>query len=282
MNKALPFIIITLLTGAAMSAKADLAVNFGPGRAAAANATKPTTLQTGDYNFDGHADDRRLYQALDSFYINLTYTNHVSDVNNKLYAGVQVVNNNSSTDPGINLSRFSSGFVQVTTAAGTADMGLAFAPTVIKDDFLNGLNVAGNLSFSNATGSATLSLSQFAAASASSFTARLLVKSGDNWFVSGTEKATSGAGSLSVNGYTETWYAYNPSDSLFLNTGALGEGVAGSTLTDIQAFGAFVQAVNINGTLQNAGNFQVGGFTADLIPLGSMKKLSLVVLTSGQ
>jgi hypothetical protein len=260
--------VVMVLMGTALSAKASLAVNFGPGRAATKTTTKPTTLQTGDYNFDGNSTDRRLYGALDSFYITVTYTNDVSNVNNTFYAGAQVVNNNSSMNPEINLYRYvnATGSLQMTTPSSgdsrTTSMGAAFAPTVIKADFLNGLNAVSNLSFSNATGSATLSMNQLVPAGADS-TVRLLVKNGDNWFVSGTERTATG--SLSVNGYTETWYAYNPSDNLFIDTSALGEGVAGSELTDIQAFGGFVQSLNFNGTTTFA-NFQFDGFTANLIP----------------
>jgi len=243
--------------------KGVTAVDFGGDyRDANQNATAALTFGTGDYDFDGASDDRRGYRNIDSFFMTVTVTNDVGIKNNRFNAGVQAANFDSSADPGISLYRYSgsSDALQVTSASGTAKMGLAFAPHVIKADFLNGTDTAVNLRFEDAPGSVFFNIHQFA----SGQTARALVKNGLNWYVSSNQLISTG--SLSLNGYTETWYVYNPSNNLFLDTANPGAGVLGSTLTNIQAYGVFMQGLNFNGTTANAANFQVSGFQASVVP----------------
>lgn len=136
----------------------------------------------------------------------------------------------------------------------SADQGLVFTPHVIKENFLNGNSRIDHLRFEDADGSAAFALKKFT----SGQTARLLVKNGDRWYVSVSELTDAGA--LRLNGVTETWHFYDPSHSQVLDVGNLGPGVAGSTFTDIQAFGILLQAAN-----SDAAVFEVESFAANLV-----------------
>jgi hypothetical protein len=258
-----------------------LAVDFGGDyRTSNQNATQTLTLETGDYDFAGGSNDRRGYRGIDSSFISLGSTLPGVENKNKIFnAGVQIANFNSDVDPSLILYRLNSttpsDTLQASNEAGTTSMGLAFAPYVTKANFLNGQNTIDHLRFEDAENSISFSLVQLA----SGQTARFLVKSGSSWYVSASERKAAAEGALSLNGYTETWYAYDPSNSLFLNTNNLGTGVSGSTLTDIQAFGVFMQGLNFDGTTSHAANFQVLSFQASVIP--EPATIGLFMMSSG-
>lgn len=264
MKKRLTMIMSTVAlvgTGLMSTAWASLAVDFG-GNYVSANVdyTKPSTLATGDYDFDTAVDDRRLYQSMDTAFT-IVPTLSVPGKTTQLYNGIQIANFNSVANPGVNVYRLSNGasldFLTVSSLAGTANMGLVITPTVKKADFLTGLNALSNLSFSNSANSVSFNVTLATGMN----TARVLVKNGSSWYVSASQGAAAGA--VSLNGYTENWYAYDPSNNLFLNTAALGTSVAGSTLTDIQSVGVLMQGM-FNGTAANAANFQINRISADL------------------
>jgi len=268
-------VVALMMTGLMSTAWGALAVDFGADyRDANQNATATLTFGAGDYDFDGSVDDQRGYRSIDSTFISVNVTNDVGVKNSIFNAGVQIANFNSAVNPSLQLYRYSAtpDSLQATSGAGTTDMGLAFAPYVSKVNFLNGQDAVSNLSFENAESSVSFNIHQFT----SGQTARALVQSGSNWYVSGTELTTQGF--LSLNGYTETWYAYDPSNNLFLDTANLGTGVSGSELTDIQSFGVFMQGLHFNGTTQSAANFQVNSFTANMIPIPEPATIGLLGL----
>ncbi|MEA2067659.1 MAG: hypothetical protein U9P12_00535, partial [Verrucomicrobiota bacterium] len=253
------------IAGFAGSSEAStVAVDFaGDYRDGNQNAIKTLVLETGDYDFDGTADDRRGYRAIGSVFLNPIIIEAgkeagVAGKNKNLYAGYQIANLNSAVDPleSPNYKYSGSGdSAMATSAAGTTDMGMAFAPYVKKPNFLNGYNNVTNLVFEDIAGSASFSVRQFDGGQ----TARALVQNGSTWYVSGSEVTSTTT--LSLNGYTETWYEFDPATSLFINPASLGAGVSGSTLIDIQAFGAFVQGIGFDGTGANAANLQIDAFS---------------------
>ncbi|QHI70622.1 hypothetical protein [Tichowtungia aerotolerans] len=244
-----------------------LAVDFG-GDYRDSNVSLDETLdyETGDFDFGTAGEDRRGYRDISSAFYTIVPSGGTGAPGDTktFYAGAQIANFGSLTDSALGLYRYSASAdsLQVTSDVGTSNMGLVFTPYVKKVDFLSGLNDNSYvLSFENTADSVSFTLQQFAEGD----TARVLVQSGSDWYVSGSGLVNENAGAVSFNGYAETWYPYNPAINLFLNTSSLGSGVAGSELTDIQAFGVLMQGLHFNGTSQHAANFQITEMSANMV-----------------
>lgn len=244
-----------------------LAVDFG-GDYRSGNATVDETLvyETGDYDFGAAGDDRRGYRDISStFYTIIPDGGTGTPGETKtFYAGAQIANFGSLTESILGLYRYGASVdsLQITSDVGTSDMGLVFTPYVKKENFLSGLNDNSFvLSFENAADSVSFKIHQFQEGDS----ARALVQSGTDWYVSDSGLVNENTGVVSFNGYAETWYAYDPSANQFLDTASLGVGVSGSELTDIQAFGVLMQGLHFNGTAQHAANFQVTEMSANMV-----------------
>jgi hypothetical protein len=212
------------------------------------NSNFGATLQFESGDFDGEADalDQRAYNPIDS--------TAITREGIKFKAGFQSTYfDYTASNPNRGICRWHGGATpdafQVGNVATTATTGPAhwvFSPNVVKADFLNGQNEPGfNLKFSDEAASVQIKVQSNVNLTSS---LRALVRNGTQWYVSNS--AVTGVNTLSINGHTETWTPYDPTVNQLLPTPFVAGSVAGSALTDIQAFGAHVQ-VN-NATLPNS------------------------------
>ncbi|MFA5687609.1 MAG: hypothetical protein WC959_00420 [Kiritimatiellales bacterium] len=258
-------LFIYAMMTAASTAWGVLAVDFGANYSdVEQNVSKAgTSTETGDYDFDGNMNDRRRFRPIDTPFIAINTKIHAEIKNSVFYGGYQVANFNSTDNVGnVNYYRYHAGkkALQISNKAGISDMGLAFSPHVKKADFLNGLSAIENLRFENTADSVSINVELLNGGKMT----RALVKNGTNWYVSRRELTV--AGKFKLNGYTETWYPYDPAKNQFFNTASPGTGVFGAELTDIQAFGILMQGMHFNGTKNNIANFRVAGFQVSLTP----------------
>ena len=129
------------------------------------------------------------------------------------------------------------------TIYGSPNYGLAFTPHVQKSGFLLGGDSADtDVAFANSVDSfaAEVNLSH-------NFAARAIVQHDGSWYVSSS--STTGP-ELTFNAYTESWYAYDPTVSLFSDI--TGTTTAGSTFTDIDAVGVLIENSAVTTTSEHA------------------------------
>jgi len=128
---------------------------------------------------------------------------------------------------------------------GDPNYGIAFTPHVQKSGFLLGGDSADtDVAFAD-------SLDSFAAEVnlSHNFAARAIVQHRGSWYVSSS--STTGP-ELTFNAYTESWYTYDPTDSLFSNTAGRTADTAGSTFTDIDAVGVLIENSAVTTTSEHA------------------------------
>ncbi|MDE0837154.1 MAG: hypothetical protein OSA84_12465 [Akkermansiaceae bacterium] len=227
------------------------------------------TLENGDFDAEADSADRRGFIAFGTLFKNIIDANGVGN-NNVIYHGTQLTHlDSTAADPAIGIFRFQNidatggDALQCGSDITTAVTQQTFAPHVVKSDFLNGADSSGSsLAFENAADSVTFSLT---ANTGVSTVNRALVKSSGNWYVSTSTSANDIL--LSINGLTEMWIPYAPDTNIYLSATTLaGTAVAGSTLTDIQAFGAVIQQDDIaSGQAKNDDRFSVTGFSARMV-----------------
>jgi hypothetical protein len=210
------------------------------------NLPSPGTLETGDYDFDGTADDRRLYRPIGTQILNTLSVNPFAggsgDGKTTVYRlGAQLANLNTSTDPALTSFRFEASLDGVRLIANNPniDRKMAYALTVDKDDFLVGSSGSETVSFLNSGTSMSVNLRTLT--SDGDGNARFIVQDGSNWYVSQTATNSTSGDAWSLNPFTESWHTYDPSTNLFLDTTSLGGTVLGSTFTDIQSWGVLMQ-----------------------------------------
>ena len=241
---------------------------------ASSNSVLRDLVVTGDGDFDGDgaADDTRTYLPIATGGTQfMTFDPGLPGKNNRIFGGGQVVFfNQSSIYPGFGLMRYngSGDYFQVTSDWGVAEMGMAYAWFIEKQDFLVGSD-APNLKFANTT-------EGFTAHTGFSGTpleggirrARGLVKAGDQWYVT---RRTSGSKNQtwSTNPYEEKWHLYDPATNMFVyelpdETYPTTDWVKGSTLEDIQAVGVLLENTLFEGFNQHAVWLQLYGFTVEL------------------
>jgi hypothetical protein len=138
-----------------------------------------------------------------------------------------------------------------------------------KTNFLNGLNTAGPVGFSDQADGASVTLSDLRNSSGVA-TVGFIAQEGSGWYFSlaHTRAAAAGvfSGTISLNPYTANWYAFDPLSNQLLDTGNLGTAKAGSTFNNINAFGILGQNFGFVGTVANSQKFDVTGFSAVMIP----------------
>ena len=110
------------------------------------------------------------------------------------------------------------------------------------------------------------------------FAARAIVQHEDSWYVSSS--STTGS-ELTFNAYTESWYAYVPTVSLFSDiTGAT---TAGSIFTDIDAVGVLIENSAVTTTSAGARKHSlqslvIDGVLAPIPELGGFALYSSAIL----
>lgn len=219
-----------------------------------------TTYATGDYNFNGSANDRVVAVPFGTAH---TVTNAAAWTTPEgksgatIYTGFSLANIGSSTDPAFGLYRWNGSANNLQTTSGTAAsrtsaMRMATAYYWEKADFLNGMDASTELSFANMAGSASVSY-RFSGEMLDDTLrlVRLMVRDGaGDWYLSASRQA-SGTNTLQINAATEEWHAYDPvADSMFYDRPALesGASISGTMITDITAFGVLYQSELFDGT----------------------------------
>lgn len=195
------------------------------------NHVKPTTVITGDFDFDGNSDDSSIYMPLGSTLSSDPFSSK------GLKFGFQISTNDSlSATNTIGLFRTlelltTNDYFQVSNAAGTGFGRMALTATVDKANFAAGASSISNLGISPVSDG----VNAFARIqNSSSGSLRFIIKEGSQWYVS----ATSTTGTINYDIASDSFYAVDLSSNLLLDTSTLtGGGVLGSTFTNIQSFG---------------------------------------------
>ncbi len=235
------------------------------------------TTSTRDYTFDAVSDaayripfGSAYSPSADSRYLAPT------GKTGPLYTGLQLVNHSSTSAPtDVGIYRWSASTnpnqLQKTNpnTLGSNPMSMSVAYFVKKADFLNGLNSAGKLGFSDATDGAVLDAY---VRNTNAATIGFLVQNGTRWYATVKKPAVNNAYAvLAINPYAADWYAFDPVSNQFLNVTNLGSTIAGSTFTNITAFGIYCQHMNFNGTVGNAEKFDVQGFSGRFTAVAKSK-----------
>lgn len=179
-------------------------------------------VTTGDYSFNGRNDDRRIFIAIGTP-ANEPIRASGPNTNNNLRFGMQVANLGSNLSPEIAQIRLvhhtpESSRVQTLGRTGehshaaSTRMRVAHVVTVQKADFLNGLDRASSVRLANIPDSALAHNIGLAANSEM----RLVVRNGNQWYVSSSSRNTNGI--LTVNGGSERWHPFDPSQNIFASS----------------------------------------------------------------
>ncbi len=232
------------------------------------------TTPIGDYTFDT-VSDRAYLIPFGTGYTPSADSRYLAPAGKTgpLYTVMMLVNHSSATAPtNSGLYRWSAATnpnqlqkTNPTLTGGYTTMSMSASYFAKKADFLNGLNSATGISFSNATDAASVSMSILRNKNNGTATIAFIVQEGTDWYATiATNRAQNSAdyaGTLTVNPYTANWYAFNPSANQFLNTGALGTAKAGSTFTNIMAFGISGQTMGYDGIVANSQKLDFSGFS---------------------
>jgi hypothetical protein len=147
-------------------------------------------------------------------------------------------------------------FGSVTAATGATSTNVGALFLVNKSSFLNGLNLASNVSFS-ATDLLSINVARFDAGVATNGAIRFVIQDGTNYYVSQTNRTTTGTFSLS-NPNAALWAAYDPATNMNFNSGAT---FAAHTFSNVLAVGVLYDNDNYTGTgastLMRMTNFEV-------------------------
>ena len=268
---------ISLLTGTMVSAT-TVGVDWGglygnafSGRLSQALGGAVTS--TGDYTFDSVADaDYRI--AFGSVFSPTADSRYLAPAGKTslLHTGMQLVNHSTSTVPTeAGLYRWSAtedpNQLSKTnpTNGGSDPMSLSVAYFAQKADFLNGLDAAGAVGFSDQADGASVSMSVLRNKNNGEATIAFVVQEGSSWYATITDtRAASNSdwsGTLSINPYQADWYAFDPSINQFLDITNLGAAKAGSTFENITAFGISGQIMGYNGTVANSQKLDFTAFS---------------------
>jgi hypothetical protein len=235
--------------------------------------------RTGDYTFDGNSDAAYIipFGGAYSPSVDSRYAAPAGKTG-PLFTGTMLVNHSSATAPTgtvPGIYRWSAGTPNTlqrtapTLAAGFTTVSMSTSYFAKKTDFLNGLNTASSVGFSNQADGASVTLSDLRNSSGVA-TVGFIAQEGSGWYFSlaHTRAAAAGVfnGTISLNPYTANWYAFDPLSNQLLNTGNLGTAKAGSTFNNINAFGVLGQNFGFVGTVANSQKFDVTGFSAVMIP----------------
>lgn len=191
-------------------------------------------------------------------------------VNSYFYIGSSIVNYSSAPGEFVpyGLYRYNGGADSFQLTSGnetpTDDMGLIFAPVIIKRNFLNGSKDIADLKLANEADAFTTTV-QFRGVSndtadpAGVRLARFLIRAGDTWYVSETTSVPDGEApekvveqTMAINPAAEYWYEYDAIEMGFMHDAMLdGSPVRGDSLSDITATGVLIQNSRFDGLLEN-------------------------------
>jgi hypothetical protein len=237
------------------------------------------TNNTGDYTFDGNSDAAYIIPfggvfspSADNRYL------APAGKTGPLFTGTMLVNHSSATAPtNAGIYRWSAATdpnqlqrTAPTLGEGFTNVSWSTSYFAKKTNFLNGLNAAGPVGFSDQTNGASVSLSALRNSGSGVATVGFIVQEGADWYFSlaFTRAATNSdfSGTITLNPYAADWYAFDPLINQLVNTSDLGTAKAGSTFADINAFGVLGQSFGFNGTAGNSQKFDVTGFSVAMVP----------------
>lgn len=213
---------------------------------------------TGDYDFDGSADDTARSVTFGTIWSPTTsgnWTTPAGKSGSNLRYGKSVANLGSTSDPsgGFKYDRIVNyavpNTVQVSGGNGTgttSNMSMASAFYYDKADFLNGWGTTGDLAF-DPTGEISIDF----AINRGVGEGRALVRNGTDWYLSADALigAAANGGTLTISPATSDFYAFDPTaNQLLFDTDNPGALVSGFTLTNITAIGLHMQHRNYDGT----------------------------------
>lgn len=293
MNTYLRLLPIALLAvGYYPAGGAIVAVDFGADYTSSnINASiSSTTVATVDADFDGTADDRAATVAFGTIFTSPNSANWTTPagksgavIKHGISVGLIDWNSGADPEPSIQLDRISSAdIIQVGNGPGTSLLRMASAFYWEKSSFINGADATANLGFSNESSGISVSFNNSGTPTTGyTRTGRVLVENAGSWYVSASLFGSTN-GTLSFNGYTATWYLYDPeTGTLFWDNADTGTGIAGSDLSDITALGVYTQHELIDGTSGNAALHGFSGLQATLVPEPSTYALGLGFLALG-
>jgi hypothetical protein len=268
------------LIAASASAASITMVDFGntnyiPTNSFLANTNRPTDTATGDFDFDGTADDTATYVANGTTWTppsSAGWTTPSGKNGPGLLWGTALANLNFATAPtnrfGTDAIRDNSGSESIqaipTSTAVATQQSMTSAFYYTKSSFLNGLNVVSNLSFSSGS---NMSFDLNVSRGSNAGQGRFLVQDGTQWYVSASSINFLGS-TLSIDPYASTFYAINLTGASlgFFNSASPGSDVSGSTFTNIQGFGVQMQHLNYAGASAFTPYELVKGFSATAVP----------------
>jgi fibronectin-binding autotransporter adhesin len=231
------------------------------------------TTNTGDYTFDGSSDAAYIIPFGGAYSPSADFRYAApAGKTGPLFTGTMLVNHSSATAPTApGIYRWSAATdpnqLQRTApalAAGFTNVSMSTSYFAKKTNFLNGLNTAGPVGFSDQTNGASVSLTALRNRTGVA-TVGFIAQEGSDWYFSlaYTQAATNTdfSGTITLNPYAADWHAFDPVSNQLVNTSDLGVAKAGSTFTDINAFGILGQSFGFDGTLANSQKFDVTGFS---------------------
>jgi hypothetical protein len=235
-------------------------IDFGGNYSSAnINSAKTETYSSGDFDFDGSADDRVSKVAFGSVFTppnSANWTNIAGKSNGTIYHGISLAILNKTNNPAIGFDRLAGTVVNDRIQIGGGTTGetnsLAVALYWNSTNFLNG----GSAALADETNSLSVTLNGTGVAPS----VRFLVQAGGQWYVS----ATSNTASFSINGATASWYAFDPAaNAMFLDTANLGTAVSGTSLGAITAAGVYAQTMKYTG---GSSLFGMDAFKLTVVP----------------
>jgi len=267
---------VASLVSASLASAAIVAVDFGADYTSSnINSSISPVVSTVDADFDGFADDRAAVVAFGTVFTppnSANWTTPEGKSGGVILHGVSVaiIDWDSETDPpaSIKTDRISSAdIIQVGNGAGTSAMRMASAFYWEKSSFINGADGVAGLSFADQAEGISASFNNSGTPTNSGGRlSRVLVESDGSWYVSASVFGSTN-GTISFNGYTTNWHAFDPAaGTLFWDTAAAGAGIAGSLLTDITALGVYTQHDLFNGSAENAAIQGFSGLQVTLVP----------------
>jgi hypothetical protein len=236
----------TLLAGFSAAYGAQIAIDFGGAYSdRSINSSKRVSHVTGDFDFDGIANDRAAVVEFGSVFSppRSGGWNELDEKSNgPIYQGLSVA---LLGEPDVDLenmmSRVSMGRIQLGVKCPGQTLRLAAAIYWEAQDFLCSGKEAVQAPLANEPKSLTATLKHNGVKP----TVRFLVQAGGAWYLS----ADRGHGnSMKLNGAAAMWHEFDPvANQLFLDEKKLGPAVSGSALGNITAAGIYAQTEKFNG-----------------------------------
>lgn len=228
---------------------------------------------TGDYNFDGSANDTARSVEFGTVWGPTTKGNWLQPYGKSgrnLRYGKVIANLDSATDPvgGFKYDRVVS-FTQPNTvqisndngATSTNRISMASAFYFKKQDFLNGLATLETIR-AGEIGQIKVNFTMRMVEAEG----RVLLRNGEDWYVSKSVHLGGAAHELAVNPSASVFYPFNPDAKLLFNSDSPGSEVDGSTFANITAIGVHMQHRDFDGTSDDLRYQSFNRIEADYLP----------------